>query len=458
MTIRLRPDHQWFRSPNGRTLVAGSPLTFFSVSENGANILTLVENNDLLPDGHEQLTDRLVAAGAAHPLWHMPVPPDQLTVVVPVFLRESYNTDRLQSLVQRLQGVSVIVVDDCSPYEIAIEGATVLRHTENKGPGAARNTGLAQVTTPYVAFVDDDAVVTAGQLRELAAQMNDPRVALVAPRIESTNNGRLTGEYEIHHSPLDLGTHPTVVRPLSRVPYVPAAVIVCRTQTLKDLSGFDETLRLGEDVDLLWRMADAGHLCRFEPTISCQHETRMTVREFARQRFGYGTSAAALSKRHPAYVAPLRANVVLLIPTIALLFGYVWIFLPLLPFVYAWYLLTLRGAKLSVAQRIRITSLGLSSTIRLFASAITRTWWPLFFIVSLFSFGAGVALFASYLVPAVYGLVRHKPQRIFGYMGLRILDGLAYGAGVWVGAFRHRSLRCLMPVVTGSALRLRSKA
>ena len=457
MTIRLRPDHQWFRSPDGHTLVAGSPLTFFSVNDNGANILTLIENNDLLPDGHEQLTDRLVAAGAAHPLWHMPVAEDKLTVVIPAFLRESSDADRLQALVQRLQGLSVIVVDDCSPHEIVLDGATVVRHSDNRGPGAARNTGLAQVGTPYVAFVDDDAVATAEQLRQLAAQMADTRVALVAPRIESTNNGRLTGEYEIHHSPLDLGEHPTVVRPLSRVSYVPAAVLVCRTQALKDLSGFDESLRLGEDVDLVWRLADAGHLCRFEPTISCQHETRMTVRELARQRFGYGTSAAALSEGHPKYVAPLRANIVLLVPAIALLFGYVWIFLPLLPFIYVWYLVTLRGAKLSIAQRARITSLGLMSTIRLLASAITRSWWPLFFIVSLFSFGPGVALFASYLVPAVYGLVRHKPQRIFGYLGVRILDGLAYGAGVWVGAFRHRSLRCLMPVVTGSALRLRSK-
>jgi hypothetical protein len=57
----------------------------------------------------------------------------------------------------------------------------------------------------------------------------------------------------------------------------------------------------------------------------------------------------------------------------------------------------------------------------------------------------------------VYGLVKNKPQRIFGYMGLRILDNLSYGAGVWWGALRLRSLRCLVPAITRSPLRLRSK-
>lgn len=457
MTIRLRPDVQWNRSTDGLSLIAGSPLTFFKVSEKGADILTLVQNNDLLPDGHEALTSRLVAAGAAHPLWHMPVPTTEITVVIPTFLRESRDLDRLVHLVQSLIGLTVIVVDDASPESFTISGATVIRHDSNQGPGIARNTGLQHVTTPFVAFVDDDVQITSECLRQLAAQMNDERISLVAPRILSSDNGRLTGEYDVHHSPLDLGDDPALIRPFSRVPYVPAAALVCRTDDVRHIGGFTDNMRMGEDVDFVWRMADAGHLCRYEPTLTCTHETRMTVRELLKQRFGYGTSAAALSASHRSYVSPLRANIVLLLPAIALLFGFVWVFLPLLPLVHLWYLVTLRRSGLSLNQRARITTQGLASTIRLLASAIARAWWPIFFVLALFSFSAGFALFASLLIPAVYGLVRHKPQRIFGYMGLRILDNLAYGAGVWWGALRLRSLRCLIPTITRSPLRLRSK-
>ena len=457
MSIRLRPDHMWFRSRDGRQLVAGSPLTFFSVTEAGSAILTSVQNNDLLTDGHEKLTDRLVAAGAAHPLWHIPVPPDQLTVVIPAFLRESRDFDRLARLVRTLQPLNVIVVDDCSPEPIVLADATVMRHETNRGPGAARNTGLSGVTTPFVAFVDDDAFPKCDDLQRLATQMNDTRVALVAPRIRSTDNGRLTGEYEQQYSPLDLGPHPTIVRPLSRVPYVPATVLVCRTEVVRSLGGFDESMRIGEDVDFVWRIAAAGHLCRYEPTISCEHETRPTVRQLLKQRYSYGSSAAALARRHGSAATPLRANIVMLVPAATLLLGYAWIFLPLLPFVYVWYLLTLHRSHLSYRDRVRITSLGLMSTIRLTASAVARVWWPVFLLLGLFVFSPGFALFASLMIPALYGLVRHRPQRVLGYMGLRMLDGLAYGAGVWSGALREKSFRCLMPTVTGSALRLRSK-
>lgn len=457
MSIRLRPDHMWFRSRNGRQLIAGSPMTFFTVTDKGADILSLVQNNDLLPDGHEQLTDRLVAAGAAHPLWHIPVPAAEVTVVIPSYLAESRDFDRLAALVDSLRELTVIVVDDCSPEPIVLGGATVIRHDTNRGPGAARNTGLAQVTTKFVAFVDDDSHPTADDLRSLAVQMTDERVVLVAPRVTSTDNGRLTGEYEAHHSPLDLGEHPTVIRPFSRVSYVPATVLVCRTDAVRAVGGFDESMRVGEDVDFVWRLVEQGHLCRYEPTISCSHDTRFTVREFVRQRFSYGTSAAPLAQRHGNRAAPLRANVVLLVPATALLFGYAWLFLPMLPFVYTWYLLSLHRSRLPYGQRARITSLGLLSTIRLTASAVSRVWWPVFLAFGLWFFAPGFALFASLVTPAVYGLVRNKPRRVFGYMGLRMLDGLAYGAGVWVSAWRTRSLRCLLPTVTGSSLRLRSK-
>ena len=457
MSIRLRPDHMWFRSRDGRQLVAGSPLTFFSVSDAGSRILSLVQNNDALPDGHEPLTDRLVAAGAAHPLWPMIVPADQLTVVIPSYLAASHDAGRLVQLVRTLQPMEVIVVDDCSPEPVVLPGTTVVRHDINKGPGAARNTGLALVRTPFVAFVDDDASPACDDLQRLATQMNDTRVAVVAPRIRSSENGRLTGEYEQHHSPLDLGPHPTVVRPLSRVSYVPATVLVCRSDVVRSVGGFDESMRVGEDVDFVWRVAAAGHLCRYEPTVSCGHVPRISVHRLLRQRFSYGTSAAALARRHGSAATPLRANIVMLVPSLALLLGGAWVFLALLPFVYLWYLLTLRRSRLSYRDRIRVTSLGLFSTVRLTASAIARVWWPVFFVLGLFVFSPGFALSVSVLVPAVHGLVRHRPRRVFGYAGLRVLDGLAYGAGVWAGAFRQRSLRCLMPTVTGSALRLRSK-
>jgi mycofactocin glycosyltransferase len=150
--------------------------------------------------------------------------------VIPSYISETTHLERLQTLVDSLAGLHLIVVDDCSPIEIVVSGAEVIRLATNKGPSEARNAGLNAVATAFVAFVDDDTTVTAHQLLALTSHFNDDSVDVVAPRVASAAGESLVAEYETFHSPLDLGLLPSVVRPLSRVSYVPAAVLVARTR------------------------------------------------------------------------------------------------------------------------------------------------------------------------------------------------------------------------------------
>ena len=57
--------------------------------------------------------------------------------------------------------------------------------------------------------------------------------------------------------------------------------MVWRTHVVRELGGFDEAMRLGEDVDLVWRVAAAGHRCRYEPTSVVHHEPRGTAERAA---------------------------------------------------------------------------------------------------------------------------------------------------------------------------------
>ena len=58
---------------------------------------------------------------------------------------------------------------------------------------------------------------------------------------------------------------------------------------------FDETLRYGEDVDLIWRLLDQGHRVVYDPSVVVLHHEA----DVLRRRFRYGTSAAPLAARHP---------------------------------------------------------------------------------------------------------------------------------------------------------------
>ena len=80
--------------------------------------------------------------------------------------------------------------------------------------------------------------------------------------------------YERSNSPLDLGPEPARIRAGTRVSYVPAAAIVCRVDALREIGGFDESLRFGEDVDLVWRLDEAGWRCRYEPAVRGRDTTR----------------------------------------------------------------------------------------------------------------------------------------------------------------------------------------
>jgi GT2 family glycosyltransferase len=254
--------------------------------------------------------------GAAAPPASLPAPGfrgpalTDVTVVIPV-------RDRHAELARCLAGLGdvpqVIVVDDASGDPVAIkriaadQGATVLHRPVNGGPAAARNTGLAAAGTDFVAFLDSDCVPRPGWLAGLLPHFADPAVGAVAPRIVPHEQGDgWLARYEGASSTLDMGARPSIVRPGSRVPYVPGAALVVRRAAAG--GGFRDGMYVGEDVDFVWRLAAAGWRVRYEPGAVMGHDHRVAFRAWFARRADYGTSAAALENLHPGAVRPLYAS------------------------------------------------------------------------------------------------------------------------------------------------------
>ena len=233
--------------------------------------------------------------------------PGDVTVVIPVRDRRAELARCLAGLVQMTR---VIVVDDGSGDPAAVArvaaeaGARVLHRAVNGGPAAARNTGLAAADTTLVAFLDSDCVPGPGWLDALLPHFADPAVGAVAPRIVPDEPGcTWLARYEGASSTLDMGARESIVRPGSRVPYVPGAALVVRRAAAG--TGFTETMRVGEDVDFVWRLAASGWRVRYEPAATMPHQHRVRLRQWFGRRKDYGTSAAILEQRHPGAVRPL---------------------------------------------------------------------------------------------------------------------------------------------------------
>ncbi len=450
-------DTQWLRTSNGLGVVAGSPLTQFRVTQAGSAILDALELSAPLPSGHAPLTSRLLAKGAIHPIDPSPLDTSDITVIIPTYITATHQLTRLQQLITQLQGIAVVVVDDASPCAVEIDNAEVVRHHTNTGPGGARNTGLTHVRTPYVAFIDDDVSITTENLLALGGFCVHDHTHLVAPRVTSTPMDGSLADYEHYHSPLDLGNTPAVVHPLSRVSYVPSAVLVARVDALHTLHGFDASLRTGEDVDLIWRAIENNLTVRYVPSIHAFHLPRTTTKDFFRQRFAYGSSAADLDGRHRQLAAPLRTHLLLIFAPVLALTGYLDLGVVLLVVSYLWFLFSLRTTHLTIRQRLTVISMGQWATTRLLSRAVARSWWPLFAVLSGFSSRISLMWSICLVAPPLIELLVKRPRYPTTFVMYSVLDNFSYGLGLWAGAIRRKSARCLLPVLTVSSRRLRSQ-
>lgn len=458
------------RSLDGTAFVGGSPFRVLKLSaagtalvdrwlEIGAGMPAIGVGNDQPTTKAVELWRRVVDAGIAHPV---PLPATDLgtiAAIVPVLNDVEGLGELLVSLRAALTADEpIIVIDDGSdaPQDIADLaaefGAEVIGHDRNLGPAAARNTGWSAVRsrwpdTTAVLFIDADVVIERDALAQLVGHFDlDDSLGVVAPRVMAQSGRGAIHAYESAHSPLDMGPHPAQVSACTRVSYVPSATMLVRAEVLVDIDGFDPELRVGEDVDFVWRAADAGWSVRYVSEARVHHRSRRDIGAMARQRFAYGTSAALLESRHPDHVFPVELSLShLAIWSLALvgrgpgklLAGVA---------VAAFTRNLTRKLEPSINDAPQIAAKVVADSHRFglswLGNAATRAWAPLLLWNWLTRRGLGVAL----LVPAVLDWwPLRKSLNPARFLFLRVIDHGAYCAGLWTGAKRSGSLRAVLP-------------
>jgi len=432
-------------------LFGGSPARVLRLSPAGVTALAELRAGPVASPAAAVLARKLTDTGMAHPR-PGPARPLDVTVVVPVL-------DRPRELDRCLAAAGtefpVVVVDDGSADPAAVaavcarHGARLIRRDVNGGPGPARNSALGQVRTELVAFLDSDCAPPPGWVAGLAGHLADPLVGAVAPRIVALSCG-VDGPAGVT---LDLGDRPALVAPMTRVAYVPTAALLVRRAALG--GGFDESLRNGEDVDLVWRLIEAGWRVRYEPAVQVQHAEPATRAALLRRRFRYGTSAAPLTRRHPGAVAPLVLQPWPTLTMTALLARR-----PLVA-----------GAAFGVstallARRLRANDLPARGLVRPMANGVRLTWlgtgrWagqfagP--FVIALIArpggrtartrWGRRLAAASLLAGPPLADWAAHRDAHPLQQVAVTLADQAAYGAGVYAGCLRERLITPVLPAV-----------
>jgi glycosyltransferase involved in cell wall biosynthesis len=188
--------------------------------------------------------------------------PPEVTIVIPTQGRWPLLR-RTLSGVLRQQGVDfeVVIVDDGSTDETAERLAELadgrirpIRHEVSRHVAAARNAGIAAAKGEWIAFLDDDDLWAPRKLRTQlgAAEARNADFAWCAGLVVDARCSILE-TWPARDPDEILGL-------LLRGNWIPAGAsnVVARADVVRELGGFDESLRHFADWDLWIRLAAAG--------------------------------------------------------------------------------------------------------------------------------------------------------------------------------------------------------
>jgi glycosyltransferase involved in cell wall biosynthesis len=176
-----------------------------------------------------------------------------VSVIIPVYNGEAFLAESVESIRrQDYQPLEIIIVDDGSTdgtAELAASLGKDIRYVyqRNRGPSAARNTGLAMARGEVIAFLDADDYWPPNKLQIQLARLNDnPKIEVVLGRVQYT--GLFTAlERKIRFE----GPDNTLIN-------VNLGSGVYRKSVFDKVGVFDETLRYYEDHDWFLRIREHG--------------------------------------------------------------------------------------------------------------------------------------------------------------------------------------------------------
>jgi GT2 family glycosyltransferase len=234
-----------------------------------------------------------------------PFPPDGPWPRVSVIVCTHNGERTLAQCLDRAAALSypdfeVIVVDDGSTDgspAIARDHQVTLVQTEHRGLSFARNAGVERATGEIVAFLDDDAYPDPDWLRYLAAGLrSDAYAGLGGPNIPPADDGLVADC--VAAAP---GGPIHVLISDREAEHVPGCNMAFRKSALEEIGGFDERFRVaGDDVDVCWRLQEAGQTLGFSAGAVVMHRRRDSVRRYLKQQYGYGKAEALLERKWPS--------------------------------------------------------------------------------------------------------------------------------------------------------------
>jgi GT2 family glycosyltransferase len=247
------------------------------------------------------------------------------TPVVTVIIPHLRNRPMLETCLDALRkstftDFAVLVVDnggdasDLGGLEISWPGVSVLRLDSNAGYAGGCNEGLSHASSPFVVFLNDDAVVEPDWLGYLVEAADaDPKIGVLQPKILSLP-GRRQGKRLFDYAGAAGGLIDRLGYPYclgrtfrereedtgqydrsQEIFWASGVALFARRELLMKLGGFESSFFMHmEEIDLCWRIKLFGFHVRSEPQSVVWHQGGASLREGAPLKVFYNHRNAIL--------------------------------------------------------------------------------------------------------------------------------------------------------------------
>lgn len=228
----------------------------------------------------------------------------RLSVVIPAFNAGNALAEQLESLATQTfaEPFEVVIADNgstddtrgiCERFRSRLHKLVVLEATGERGPAFARNTGIAAAQSDVILTLDQDDLAASDYVERMAKALEDHN--WVAGRLDYL---RLNPTWSLPFG--ELLQSESIQTYMAHLPAAATCVMGFHRSLWEKVSGFDNRMRLGDDIDFCWRAIAAGEEIHFEPAAVVHYRLRHTIRARYRQGLGYGESRAEIIARyHP---------------------------------------------------------------------------------------------------------------------------------------------------------------
>jgi glycosyltransferase involved in cell wall biosynthesis len=205
--------------------------------------------------------------------------PPLVSVIIPTYDRPETLPEALRSIAgQKYENVEVIVVDDHSPTPIKKDvelipeefpyPLKIVRHDENKGASAARNTGIKHAGGDYVTFLDDDDRWKENkirrQIKEFLRSENDVGLVYTGRRFVTGENKMIRVDIPDRKG--------EVTKDILCENFVGSfSTVMVRAEVIEEVGDLDERFPCWQDIEWYIRISESWNFSVVsEPLVSIQ--------------------------------------------------------------------------------------------------------------------------------------------------------------------------------------------